>query len=370
MAGGLLLGCIGVARAEPPRQSPVEGDVTLEYHRGAATTACPDEAAFRERSSDSFDFHDPFVAPGAPAGSHMRIDIARDGLLHRGTLSIVDAHGDALATSVEEHADCDALVWVLGHRVALAILRRPAPARALAAAGGSLAAGAPPPSAPPPPTPSAAGAPAPATTPVPPDRAAATPPPPRPRDPAASPSPAAPCDGPCLAERPSFTTTVLAGGLMTAGWTAELGPGAWLGFEVKRHDFSLGLEGRGLFPARTIRFEPHLTSDAATFSGLLVPCAHWRVLAACAFFEAGSYIFTIPGRAPGVTDTLLSLGPRAALSAPVAAGFLVRAFADLAIHPYAPIFGVRLTTAPDSPIERWTTPIVSGFFGLGIGWSQ
>jgi len=319
--------------------------VTLEYHRGKGATACPDEAAFRERAADSFEFDDPFVPPGASATSHMRVEITREGGVFRGTLSVVDASGAALASSAEEHVDCDALVWVLGHRVALAVFRKPQVV-----------------SAPPP-------APAPAA----PEKPAPPPPPQYVLVPA--------CDEHCIenivrrvAARTGpwidFSVTLMAGGLLTAGWSEDVGPGAWLGFQVRHQWFSMGLEARALFPAKTLTFGENITSNVATFSGLLLPCAHWRVIFGCAFFEVGSYIFTVPGRKPAVTDTVLSVGPRAGIDIPIGAGFTVRGFADLAIHPYAPVFGVLLTPDPDGPKAQWQTRIVSGFFGLGVGWSR
>lgn len=351
VVGGLSLAWMSTARADTPRAAPTEGDVALEYRRGKAAATCPDEASFRERSADAFDFHDPFVPPGASAASHLRIEIAREGAVYRATLAIVDAKGDPVSSSAEEHPDCDALVWALGHRVALAILRKPT-ARSLSSS-----------SSPPSPTALALSSEPPRVSPAPPQYIL----PPT-------------CDDRCMDEVArrvrarldppmTFAVTVMVGSLLTVGWTADPGPGAWLGFEVRRRWFSLGLEARALFPARTLSFGDY-TADAAAFSGLVVPCAHVKVLSGCAFIEAGSYIFTIPGRPAGVTDTVLSFGPRAALDAPIAGGFSVRGFVDLAFHPYSPIFGARLTTAADSKVVRWTTPLVSAFFGLGIGWAQ
>jgi hypothetical protein len=167
-----------------------------------------------------------------------------------------------------------------------------------------------------------------------------------------------------------LTVTLSAGPVITAGWTAESGPGAWLGFAVQHGWFSLGLEARGLFPARTITYEVGRTSYAASFSGLIVPCARWKVVSGCAFFEAGTYIFTIPGRSAGVANALLSVGPRAAIDVPIGVGFAAHAFADLAIHPYLPVFSVRETTESDSEVKSWVTPVVSGVFGAGLAWSR
>lgn len=336
---------VRAARAEaPPRL--VEGDVTLDYRRGASTSACPDEAALRERAADAFDFHDPFVARGQTAASHMRVEIERTAAGYRGKVQLVDDDDRVLAISTEEHADCDALVWVLAHRIALAVLRKPAS-----------------PSPPENPDP----APPPVPTPV---------PPPVPLPPVLL------CDARCadqiarsiaarVAPPPPPSLTILAGGLMTAGWSADVGPGAWAGVALHFDWFSIGFDVRGTFPARAITFDARRAASITTVSGAVLPCGTWRLLTGCALLEVGSYTLLVPSTStPSVDDTLVSLGLRAALDAPLAAGFSLRAFVDLAFHPYLPIFTVALTNEAGSPVKRWVTPLVSGALGLGIGWSR
>ncbi len=162
-----------------------------------------------------------------------------------------------------------------------------------------------------------------------------------------------------------------AGGLFSRrGFAAEVGPGIWLGFSAQRGWLSIGMEARGVFPAVTLTYEPGRSSYATTTSGLLVPCARYKVLSGCAFVEVGSLLFTIPGHSSAETRVLFALGPRAALDLPIAAGFSVRVLAELALHPYLPVFIVRTTTAPDAPIARWVPPIASGVFGAGFTWSR
>lgn len=336
------------ALAQPTRPRLVEGDVTLEYHRDAGASACPEEPALRERAADAFDFHDPFVPAGRSASSHIRVEIARAASGYQGTFLILDDNGATLASSSEHHADCDALVWVLGHRIALAILPRPS------------------------------RPPAPAPTSAPPAASSSPAPPPSSRAPAI-------CDARCIDEvarritkgdprRATFASdialTVAAGGLFTAGFASEVGPGIWLGFSAQRGWLSIGLEARGVLPAATITYEPGRSSYATTTSGLLVPCARYEVLSGCAFVEVGSLLFTIPGHSSAETNVLFALGPRAAVDIPIGAGFSVRVLAELALHPYLPVFRVRTTAAPDAPIARWVAPIASGVFGAGFTWSR
>ncbi len=336
------------ALADAPRPKLVEGDVTLDYRRGAGTAACPDEAALRERAADAFDFRDPFVPRGASASGHMRIEIERAARSYQGKVILVDDAGTALASSAEEHADCDALVWLLGHRVALAILRR-----------------------------SGVSAPDPAISkPISDPQLAVV------RIPVPLHEPPVACDARCVeelakghaprAEPPRETAfSLTAGGLVTAGWTADIGTGAWIGGAARAGIFSLGLEIRSTFPARTLTFDAVRSASVTTLSVAGIPCAHWKMLAGCLVVEAGAVLFLVPSpRKPIVPDALLSLGPRLALDLPIVAGFSVRAAAELAVHPYLPIFTVRATNEPDSLVKRWTTPLASGALGLGLVWAR
>src|SRR5690348_9277720 len=66
-----------------PKPQLVEGDVSLAYVRAPNAHTCPDEAAFRERAADAFEFRDPFVPAGAAASAYLRVEITRtdDGFL-------------------------------------------------------------------------------------------------------------------------------------------------------------------------------------------------------------------------------------------------------------------------------------------------
>lgn len=336
MLGGLF--SCGLAHAQAPPPPPTFGEVSLDYRLGPGTTGCPGEAAFRERAADVFDFRDPFVAKGKAAAARMRIEIVRAATGYQGTVFVLDPGGRPLAGAVELHDNCDALVWMLGHRMGLAIVRRPA--------------------APPPPSPPAPPRPAPPLQPL---QVA--------HSPVCAPPPATALESAPALESPAFSMKVTAGAIATAGWTAGVGPGAWLGFEAHRQWFSLGLETRALFPAKTLTFSGGRSSEATTLSALLVPCAHWKLLFGCAFVEAGTYVFTVPGRPTEFAALLFSLGPRAGVDVPIRAGLSVRAVADFGFHPHAPVFRVRLTNAADSPVGVWTTPLFSGYFGAGIAWS-
>ncbi|MFO0592893.1 MAG: hypothetical protein U0441_35445 [Polyangiaceae bacterium] len=326
-------------RADPPRPRLVEGDVTLDYRRGPGAASCPDEAALRERAADAFDFRDPFVSPGKQASGHLRVEIERDGRIFAAKVLVVDEAGAVQASSIEEHADCDALVWLLGHRMALAIVRRPqdvaGPAEAPRAAPTEVV-----------------------------------------RIPVPLPPP--PCDARCEAERvrriapppeSAASLSFTAGGTMAAGFATDLAFGAWLGASVRGDLLSLGVELRGTFPARALIHSQTVASSVASASIAAVPCAHWSMLAGCLAVEVGPYFFVVPTHPVTVlNDLLLSAGPRLAVEVPIGSGFSARAFADLRLHPYLPVFGVRVERQGGTTFERWPTPVVSGLFGVGVSW--
>ena len=373
------------ALAQTSRPRLVEGDVTLAYHLGEGAAGCPAESALRERVADAFDFHDPFVPSGRRATSHMRVEISGAQGTFRGTVSIVDARGVTLATSSEQHADCDALVWVIGHRVALAILRRtasttqpaarsqpdasssPSSVAAPDAAAASASTSSPAPSSTAPSSPAQTPSSTPASTRPP---ASAPAPALRASTPAGRPSPPV-CDDRCLDGRGSkaLAIEVAAGPLFTVGLTADVGPGVWLAASVRRDWFSVGIEARGVLPAVTITYEPGRSSYATTLSGLVAPCVRWKILAGCAFVEVGSFLFTIPGHSSAELSALVSLGPRAAVEIPLFGGLSVRVLGELALHPYLPVFHVRTSSAPDARVETWVTPIASGVFAAGLAFS-
>lgn len=358
-----ILTSSSLAAAPLPRL--VEGDVTLEYRRDASAASCPDEAALRERAADAFDFRDPFVPAGSSASSHLRVEIARVDGGFRGTVLIVDDAGVALASSEERHADCDALVWVIGHRVALAVLRRSPPAPTAS----TPAASAP---SPPPSRPSLAAV-------LPKEDARRTEEPARrteeparrTEEPATRIDEAAPhTPAPSAIAASDVTLTAGAGSLLTVGFADEVGPGIWLGVSVQRGWLSLGVEGRGVFPAPAITYEPGRTSLITTLSGAIVPCARFKLLSGCAVVEGGSLLFTIPGIASAQTSFLFGVGPRAAVDLPIALGLSARLFAEATLHPVQPVFYVRRTTAPDSPLIQWVAPVASVIFGAGFTWSR
>lgn len=333
----------------------VEGDVSLEYRRGPSTPSCPDEAALRERAADAFEFRDPFVAPGAAAAARMRVEVARDTRVYRGTIRVLDAAGEVTAVSTEQHVDCDALVWVLAHRVALAVLRKPPPSPPT-----------PPPPTPPPPAPSA--------------------PPPAVSLPVPAATPAAPasraCDERCLnglARRISaprvglspYSASIGAGSLFTLGLTSDEGAGAWISAALHGSWFSLGIEARGSLPATASRVDGKPQDELSTVSGAAAPCLRWQFMFGCAFVEAGVLLYRqLASATPPLAKAFIAVGPRLGFDMPLGRGIFFRAFGDLTVHPVAPTFTTRLRWPHGSRLIRWDTPTLSVIAGMGLAWSR
>jgi hypothetical protein len=340
------------AIAAPPPVKLVEGDVSLELQRGPGAASCPGEPALRERAADSFDFRDPFVPPGTAAAGRMRIEITRQPGGYRAVMSTLDAAGETTAESKEEHVDCDALVWVLAHRIALAVVRKQ----------------------PPPPAPA-----------PPPDPVAPTPSPPvatsRELAPAVDAPRPPPCEGQCLddlARRvaipriklPGYSGIIAAGGLVTVGFTQDAAPGAWIGFALQKSWAFLWAEVRASFPAVAMTFDPTRASKVSSVTGVLAPCARRKIFLGCILGEGGLIIYQLPGDASPAQQPLFALGARLGVDVPLGRGLMLRAFGDVLARPLIPRFSVLLGHDPDATLATWETPVVSTVFSLGLAWSS
>lgn len=326
------------------------GDVALEYRH---PDGCPGEAAFRERAADMFDFHDPFVAADAPAARRLRIEIERERKGYRATLTLESADGTAQGSSVERHESCDTLVYVLAHRMRMITLPAPAP-----------------------------------TT---------TPPPPAPQAP---PSPPLDARGEKdvwrrldrleetneaqdrkikaqneqiakLArdlenerrKKMDLTYTLSAGVLMTANLTSNVGPGVWLGGDLRSGPLSVGVELRAVLPS-PVAVGPY-DRDLSQFVGLLTPCGRYSVFFGCAVAGAGMHLDYDsnyhPDVEPAYLAPLVQLGGRIGVEVPLGESrFALRGWGEVLYSTPSVEFGY-----PEEGVfvDR---PDVSAFFGLGF----
>lgn len=155
---------------------------------------------------------------------------------------------------------------------------------------------------------------------------------------------------------------VMAGGLFSAGLTADPGGGFFVGGEAAGEILRGALEVRVLFPSRAVQEPTKQAFSLTAVTAALVPCARWKVLLGCAFVDVGMFIgggVTAPP--PGIpVIATIGLGPRLAVHVPFAEHFAFRAFADLRIAP-APS-QVRFVDTGTT----WQSNVVSGLFGVGV----
>lgn len=161
--------------------------------------------------------------------------------------------------------------------------------------------------------------------------------------------------------------------LMTAGFTADAGPGFGIQGDVRGEVFSLGLELRGVLPARTVasnvipgtvRGTDALEFEISQWTALLMPCARWTILVGCGVAQGGILMWKTPYQEG--TLPVLSFGPRVGLDIPLGM-FGVFGFAEalFAAQQNGIDFGKPATEGFGPANVEWTQSIVSGFFGVG-----
>lgn len=156
---------------------------------------------------------------------------------------------------------------------------------------------------------------------------------------------------------------------MSLGFTADPGPGAWLGAELRPiENISVGLEVRGMFPSRVV---PGIPLDASKPSGapaepavssavlLFVPCFRYWWLMGCGVAQVGFSAAQSPADLTGWPS--YGLGPRVGIEIPFAGRFFVRAHGDVVFD-----LAASSLSLPDANL-KWQQPPVSGFAGLGLG---
>lgn len=154
---------------------------------------------------------------------------------------------------------------------------------------------------------------------------------------------------------------IFAGGLFSAGHTADPSGGVVLGGEIRfAEPFSAGLEARVLFPARAEQTPSKESFDLSVVSFGLVPCFRHSFFMGCAAVDFGMLIGGGVTAASGLpVIATLGVGPRAGVHFGFLDHFGVRVFADLRFSPVQS----RIDFAGGG---RWESPIVSGLFGAAF----
>ena len=164
-----------------------------------------------------------------------------------------------------------------------------------------------------------------------------------------------------------LTFALSAGALITANLTPDVGPGVWLGGEVRAGPISMGLELRAVLPSR-VQVGPY-DSDLSNYVALVVPCGRYSYFFGCAVAGGGyllSYDSNAPDGKPTLGGSLVQLGGRLGAEVPFAENrFAVRAWAEVLYS--APQTRIGYDVRPNGvPTYVWARPDVSAFFGLGF----
>jgi hypothetical protein len=170
------------------------------------------------------------------------------------------------------------------------------------------------------------------------------------------------------------TLMLLAGGIASVGFTADVAPGFWLGGEARWRDkeevgFQLGLEFRTLLPATGSFRSTGQPLTVSLVALALSPCGRYKWVSGCAVVDAG---LSIAGGPPplsfdkGPLLFMLGMGPRLAVDIPINERFGVRAFADLRFSPLRSDLGYPDLSRTDGKVAGWRHPPVSGILGLGM----
>jgi hypothetical protein len=346
---GAVLAFAGRARAqdvsvEGVRPALGQKAPRLSYARGPAE--CLSEDGFRDEvaialhGADLFDESAPDV---------LRVWFEKVPGGYRGTLEYTDADGRKEPPKPQSYYNCEILGRMLGTSASYYLRRR----------SGTAAPDVPPPAAPPqvPPTAPPAAEPLRCSLCVPSQPAL-----PRSR-----------CEPP--PDDMDVTIGLTGFALMTAFYTANVGPGVGLMADVRGELLSFGLELRGIFPGRVYANEPIYPDDptkqtrvveldVSQVSAAAVPCVRWKYFVGCGVAQLGATMLKDTVQMSTVTTFLF--GPRLGFEVPITERFAIFGFGEaLFIGQGA---GVRYDIDNDAPAAntRWGQSIASGFFGLGL----
>ncbi len=351
MRRGLVLAAalLCLAAAPPVRIISVDAhDVSLDYQLAVGAEDCPREQVFRSRTADLYDWRDPFVKPGASATWGVRVEIRHDSAGYHGSIRVIDpGTGKAIKSSSEEtKQSCDLLVWELSRFMGLVISESPPPP-------------APAPSAPSKDATAALGRRLDALEEAAEDQSEIN------KQLLAKIAALQKALDEEKKRKMDLTYALSAGALITANLTSNVGPGAWVGGELRTGPIAVGLELRATFPSR-IEGTSSLDFDLSQYTALLTPCGRYSYFFGC-LVAGGGTLFAYDSNLPQGTESgfkpLIQLGGRLGLEVPFGESmFAGRAWGEVLYS--TPPFGVDYYVgAKTYSADR---PDVSAFFGLGV----
>lgn len=164
--------------------------------------------------------------------------------------------------------------------------------------------------------------------------------------------------------------------LLTAGFSANAGPGAGLMADVRGQTLSFGFEVRGIFPSIVYAREPIYPDDPtkktreqeldlSQISVALVPCARWKYLVGCGVAQLG--VTFLKDTLEMTTTAAFTFGPRVGVEVPITERFALFGFGEVLFvgQGVETLYSIDAPGAPAANV-KWRQSIASGFFGLGL----
>ena len=165
--------------------------------------------------------------------------------------------------------------------------------------------------------------------------------------------------------RMDLTWALVAGPLLSVNLTPNVGPGVYVGGEMRAGPLGIGLELRAVLPSR-VQIASYDT-DYSEYVALLVPCGRYSYFFGCAVAGGGfnlDYDGDFVGGPHTGTGSMLQLGGRLGAEVPFAADRLaVRAWGEVLYTTPSLSLGY---TEQGLVVGKWARPDVSAFFGLGF----
>ena len=164
--------------------------------------------------------------------------------------------------------------------------------------------------------------------------------------------------------------------MMTAFFSANVGPAVAIGGEARGEFFGIGAEFRFVLPSRVYAREPvpgttsHRPAefDLSQVSALLVPCGRYKYFVGCGVAQFGSLL--VQTSIYLETRLSYSFGPRVGFEVPFAERFAAFGFGEVLFAPSpgriqftGPVPGEPDTTPNNT---QWGQSVASAFFGAGL----
>ncbi|WP_438028657.1 hypothetical protein [Sorangium sp. So ce233] len=332
---GLLCAAEAHAAPEPPA-------VRLEFQRGPGAEGCPDEAFLGSEVARRLGA-DPFEDDAPRA---LTIHIAREGPELTASLALRDREGRTQwAHGFSTRSGCEELLSGVALAIVAQLLGAPEQA-----------------DSPPEPSPPSGAAPPYESSAPPPQARRAAPDPPRPTGAVeAPPRPEPPPAGP---ERLRLEAGL--GASLGLGITPGVATGMTLSFGVRRSDWSIAVEGRGLISMDKVVAGTPLGTAAVTATTLA--CYRGGLLFGCGLATLGAVRFTLrdPWTMRPRSDTLFGFGARLGAEWPLSRRWSAQGYAEVAwIVNEAALLRVTHDSATPAPL-RWTSSPLGAAFGLGV----